>query len=360
MRIALISLEPWDDVWRRNQHLAAQLVGQGLAEWVTFVEPPLLGTRATVSRTPLPGVDVVAPPLVLPKRLGGLQLTAWHLRRTVLRNIDVLWVNDPTLGVRCLSPGQPAVYDVTDDWRSFGFPARIRRRIVRAEARLAREAGTVVCSEVLRDRWQQRYGVAATLVHNGIDADAWAVAEPFALPGTAPHVGYIGTLHDERLDINLVLRLAGDERIGALHLVGPDALSEKSRAALRNQPRIRLHGPVAAADVPSWTKSMDVLISPHLVSDFTLSLDAIKSYEYLASGRPVVATPTSGFQLVDRSRVTIARAPEFLDGIAKATQEAHPPLREATDISWGSRAQHFSLALHRSAILDGPKGVLTS
>ena len=344
MRVALISLEPWDEVWRRNQHLSVELVAKGLAEHVLFVEPPLLTAARGSVREVNEGVTAIRPSLRVPKRLGGLALAGALLRSTVLRNVDVLWINDAVLGVRCLDPAVPALYDVTDDWREFDFPARILRRLVRAEDRLARTVGTVVCGTVLQQRWRERYGVSAVVVHNGVDADLWKRAVPRGLPGAAPHVGYVGTLHEERLDVDLVLRVADDPRIGRVHLVGPDALGAAARERLLAHPHVELHGAVSAEQVPSWTKAMDVLVSPHLVTPFTLSLDAIKSYEYLSSGRPVVATPTSGFQLLTAGSLSLASPADFPDRVAAAAGAALPD-PELSEHSWASRARQFGALL---------------
>ena len=86
-----------------------------------------------------------------------------------------------------------------------------------------------------------------------------------------------------RLDVDLVLRTVEEVPGGQLHLVGPDCLSERTRSRLTSHPRIALHGSVPAKEVPSWLVAFDVLICPHLVSEFTRSLDAIKAYEYLAT-----------------------------------------------------------------------------
>lgn len=347
MRVGLISLEPWDQVWRRNQHFATQLVEQGLASRVVFVEPPLLSAAAPTTRDVSPRVLAVRPALRVPKRAGGLLLAGTLLRSGPLRDVDVLWVNDATLGVHCLRPGLPAVYDVTDDWREFDFPDRVRRRLVRAEDRLAEQAHTVVCSEVLKHRWADRYGVDAAVVHNGVDSAAWRRATPRVPDGPGPHVGYVGTLHEERLDIELVLRVA--DQVGRLHLVGPDALGVDARRRLEAHGRIVLHGPVAAADVPSWTKGFDALISPHLVTPFTLSLDAIKSYEYLASGRPVVATPTSGFQVMRSPGLQVASGAEFLAALEHAVLRAGPQAAAPIGIDWSARAADFGHLLHSTA-----------
>lgn len=346
MRVALISLEPWDQVWRRNQYLVSELVKQHLVSHVVFVEPPRHGVGLVSQRSVAANITIATPVVTIPKRAGGLRLTGATIQRTISRHVDVLWVNDPGLGLHCLRRGQPAVYDVTDDWRSYDFPPRVLRRLVRSEDRLATRARTVVCSHELKTRWADRYGVAPTVVHNGVDVSAWQSAARRALPGAGPHVGYIGTIQPERLDIDLLVRLARTERIGTIHLVGPDALNAAARSALTAEPRIMMHGPVASIEVPSWTKSMDVLVSPHVVSPFTLSLDAIKSYEYLASGRPVVATPTSGFQVMSAPSLTVAAPADFVDGVIAALA---PTQSAASGISWSfgwdERARAFAQEL---------------
>jgi len=272
-------------------------------------------------------------------RLGGAQEVARRLLAGVLRDVDVVWVNDPVVGVHCVSRAA-ALYDVTDDWRSAPAERRTVRRLVAAEDRLANMATTVVCSEVLRDRWRERYGVEAYLVKNGVDHAAHQAAVRRQLAGAGPHIGYVGTLHHQRLDEDLLVSLATDPRIGTLHLVGPDCLAPEVRARLAALPHLVIHGPVPSSEVPDWMASLDVLISPHLVTPFTLSLDAIKAYEYLASGRPVVATPTSGFQhLADRVR--LAGRDTFGDEVSAAALDragrGGPPPG-----SWDERASEMA------------------
>jgi glycosyltransferase involved in cell wall biosynthesis len=238
------------------------------------------------------------------------------------------------------------VYDVTDDWRSAGQPPRIVRRIVRAEDKLAHRAATIVCSDVLKQRWRSRYEVDAPIVRNGIDLDAWQSVTPITQSGPGPHVGYVGTLHEQRLDVDLIIDLTRRPEIGTVHLVGPDCLDAALSRHLRHLPGLRLHGAVAARQVPGWMTAMDVLISPHLVNDFTLSLDAIKSHEYAASGRPVVATPTSGF--TDGERASVVPAASFADEVVRAPHHPSPdPLGGVCQAgaSWADRAGEFWSAI---------------
>jgi teichuronic acid biosynthesis glycosyltransferase TuaH len=341
-RVALVSLEPWDEVWRRNQHLVAELIRQHLVASVVFIEPPAVARHGEV-RSPLDGVTVVRPPLVLPRRTGGLAIVASWLRRHWLDDVDVVWVNDPVLGELCAGGGARLVYDVTDDWRHANRPARLTRRLVSAEDRLARAA----------QRWKERYDVTAAVVPNAATRPSYP-GNPLpgraarVLPGPGPHVGYVGTLHEDRLDIDLLLRLADSPHVGSVHLVGPDAMSSPARARLAAPPSMHLHGAVPSADVTTWLIAMDALVLPHTVSEFTLSLDAIKAYEYLATDRPVVATPTSGFQHLAAPGLTVVPGEGFVDAVAAALAKAGRYSR--TVPTWADRAREFTAAIR----VDGP------
>jgi teichuronic acid biosynthesis glycosyltransferase TuaH len=343
--VALLSADPWDDVWRRNQHLATQLVTLGLVQRIRYINPP---SKLSHQRTfePHPGIQVVTPHLLAPRHRGGLQLVAWEIQVRYLLSADVLWINDPVVGVQCLRETLPTLYDVTDDWRNARLSALDRVELVAAEDALARSTKTVVCSAVLRDRWCKRYGVSPAVVQNGVDAEAHRHATKQPLDGPRPHLMYVGTLHDDRLDIELLTELACCNA-GSIHLVGPDHLSLEAREKLEATDRVRLYGAVRHSDVPNWMAAADVLLCPHRVTEFTLSLDAIKSFEYVASCRPVVATPTSGFQdMVGVEGIHIAEPVEFANVVAGAVRA--PSLIgkvRGLDFDWSLRARDFARQL---------------
>jgi glycosyltransferase involved in cell wall biosynthesis len=292
--------------------------------------------------SPLPGIQVVTPPLLLPRRHGGHRVLARWLRRA-LADVEVLWVNDPVAGVGALRSGVPAVYDVTDDWREMVQAPADRRRLVAAEDALAGVARTVVCSEVLAQRWMTRYGVEAIVIQNGVDVAAIGAATPRRLAGSPPHAVYVGTVHTNRIDVDLVAELA-DRFPGTVHLVGPDYLDAGARGRLRAR-GVLLDGPAPASEVPSWLVSADVLICPHVVDGFTLSLDAIKSHEYLATDRPVVATPSSGFQSLSAPGLAVVDRTEFSGAVGLAIESGAYQRYVATD--WATRASEFSAVLLR-------------
>lgn len=347
LRVVLVSLEDWDTTWRRNQHLADRLVETGVVEELLWVSPPVHGAVPCPRDTPRPGVTVVRPSLRLPRRVGGLLDVAHRLAPTT-RRADVVWVNDARLGAAVARPGQGCLYDVTDDWTAYPFPPRIRRRISRAEDRMARDALVVVCSAELQRRWEERYGSQPELVRNGVDLQAYREVLPRPLLGPGPHVAYVGTLQPERLDVDLLLRIADSDAVGTLHLVGPDSLGA-SRQVLEAHAKIRLQEPLPADQVPAFMVSVDVLVAPHVVDAFTLSLDAIKAYEYAASGRPVVATPTSGFQETSLAGAHVVQRELFVDVLDRVLEERASPVPSPEGISWDDRAARFAHCLLRAA-----------
>ena len=344
MKIAHLSLEPWDGVWRRSQHLAAGLVDARAVESILYVEPPA-GGLAVGARRHWPRVDleVVTPPLVVPRSHGGYRVLAAWLRRTV-RGADVVWVKDAVAGSGVLPAGLPVLYDVTDDWRSMPQSASQRGRIIAAEGALTGVARIVACSDVLAARWRERYGVDATVVPNGVDVAAVRRAAPRPLAGRAPHLVYVGTLHANRIDSALVATLP---KTGTVHLVGPDHLEADTRRLLVSA-GVQLHGAVPFEQVPSWLVSADVLLCPHVVDDFTLSLDAIKAHEYLATDRAVVATPTSGFQSITAPGLAVVGSDRFADAVRAATSTGQR-YRRLTPRSWRECVGEFAAVLKEVA-----------
>ena len=343
-KVALLSLEPWDDIWRRNQHLASRLVSSGAVQQLLFITPPVGGLAPLAERhVPVKGVQVLVPPLIVPRRLGGHGVIARWIRRQV-GDADVVWVNDPVAGRAVVDLGIPLVYDITDDWRSMPQRAADKAAIVAGEDMLATRAATVVCSQTLAERWRERYRIDAIVVQNGVDLDAIRSAVPTEL-GAGQHAVYVGTLHENRLDLGLVEAVAHDG-VTAVHLIGPNHLSGTAQARLRNA-GVLLHGAVRSVDVPSWLVAADVLICPHLVNEFTLSLDAIKAHEYMATDEPIVATASCGFQNLSAPGLTVAGSAAFVAAVRAAAGSG--PFERPAPPSWDDRTAAFAEVLAGSA-----------
>jgi glycosyltransferase involved in cell wall biosynthesis len=359
--LVVCSLEAWDDVWRRNQFLVGGILRRNPGLLVLFVEPPhdlVEGlARGRLPRRPrlrpAAGSDrlwALQPVKPLPRRAGPVSDRAlwWQVRRAAARLglLDpVLWVNDTAYGPLIGQTGWPSVYDVTDDWLLVPVPPRERDRRRRLEAVAMRDADrVVVCSPGLaRSRGAVR---PTTLIPNGVDVGHFIRRRPRPadLPA-APVAVYVGTLHDERIDVDLLAELATRLPGLSVTLVGPDVLGSASRGHLAAHGNVRLLGPRPYTQVPGYLQHADVVIVPHRVTPFTESLDPIKAYECLAVGRPTVATTVAGFRTLGPPVTSVPRE-EFTARVeqvlgAGGTTAAAPP----DDLSWDDRCRRFEAVL---------------
>lgn len=373
--VVVLSLERWDDVWRRNQHLIAGLLHRDPTLRVLFVEPAvdalhdlLQRQRPRWPRGLRPGPPLPSGPT---RRLWLLESAKWLPRRlapavdarlaskvvAATRRLDfkapTLWVNDPDGAAVLDVTGWPALYDITDDWLLADRPAGETDRRARAEAILMeRVSQVVVCSpELARTKGQQRDVV---LVPNAVDVEAYQ--RPQGRPGdlpSGPYALYVGTVHRDRMDIELcvdtALALQGH---GRLVIVGPVALSAGDRGQLERA-GVVLVGPRPASQVPAYLQHADVLVVPHVVTPFTDSLDPIKLYEYQAVGRPVVSTSVAGFRDAAGDRIVVVARSHFASAVADRVPGPAPgvvsPMSPVP--SWSDRVEQFAEVLDRAKVL---------
>jgi len=364
--LIVLSLERWDDVWRRNQLLIEALVADRSDLRVLFAEPPLAALRSFHGVRPprpdlrgapeLPAVTVLQPVEWTPDRLSPFvpPVSGAAVRRFARRlglEAPVLWVNNHSLARFALSTRWPLVYDVTDDWL-LAEQARGKRRRARLDDELLmKHADAVtVCSPALAaSRGARRPDVA--LIPNGVDLTH--LTTPQRRPddlGNGPVAVYVGTLHDERLDVQLACDLADELGDVRFVYVGPDSLKATSRQALSRRVNVRLIGPRPYALIPAYLQHADALIVPHVVSPFTESLDPIKAREYLAVGAPTVATPVAGFRGLG-PQVRIATPHEFARELRSVLRFRGAPTPASDLWTWTAAGRAFGEILESLALL---------
>lgn len=366
MDLVVASLEAWDDVWRRNQHLVSRLLAADPALRVLFVEPPADPLHDLVSRR---RPSLPAPPR--PAGYGG-RLLRFRPLKPLPRRIDpraderlaravraaaaragmrepVLWLNDPGTAPLARLTAWPTLYDITDDWAAAVRAGGELDRIRTGEAWLLAHAQAVVaCSPELVRRKSAAGGRRVELVPNAVDVRAYRVARPRPPDLPAASAVYVGTLHTDRLDVELcaatATALAGR---GTLVLVGPDSLGRAETERLRRAGAVLL-GARSRDAVIGYLQHADVLVVPHAVTAFTDSLDPIKLYEYLAVGRPVVSTPVAGFRDAQDPRIRVVAASAFPSAVAAAV-----PAPSRVDGAGVAVAGWDERAAAMRAIIDG-------
>lgn len=373
--VVVCSLEAWDEVWRRNQFLVSELLELEQNLRVLFVEPPFdwvheLRRRSARGRQrglrPLETDARIVrfePGKVWPRVLG--RFADRSLRRQVERAADQLgfvapslWVNDPHYAGLTSSTGWPALYDITDDWVEAGDGARATGRVWAYERQLFRECrSVVVCSDGLAaSRRKDRPDLV--VVPNAVDVQHFTRPQirPADLPG-GPVAVYVGTLHEDRLDLALVEQLAAAAPDLAVVLVGPDSLSPSAHERLAVHQNVHLLGRRPYAEVPAYLQHADAVVVPHVVSTFTESLDPIKAYECLAVGRPTVATQVAGFRDLPEPIRAVPRD-RFVDEVVRVVGDRPVESRPAEVPTWADRAEVFAASLFDAAERRGPLRVV--
>jgi teichuronic acid biosynthesis glycosyltransferase TuaH len=365
--LVVCSLEPWGDVRRRMRILVDELVARDPNLQVLYGAPALdiphqlkHGSTEGLAGHRLeqvhPQIHVLRPHKWLPRSLGpyadrSLGRQILHAVKTLDLTRPMLWVNDASYATFAVSQPWPSLYDITDDWLLVPMAERQRDRLAANDRLLVERSGAVVvCS---KDLAKTRGGTRPIdLIPNGVDVDLFRTPRPrpSSLP-PAPVALYVGTLHDERLDLDLIVDLARSAPDLQVVLVGPNSLPAEATARLDAQPTVHLLGPRPYQEIPAYMQHADVVIIPHLVTPFTESLDPIKAYECLAAGRPTIATPVAGFRDLPGPIVVADRA-EFVSSTLAAVATAGPAgLPEHFDgppvASWSDRAQSMADVMDR-------------
>jgi len=277
-----------------------------------------------------------------------------HVRRVANRlgfDQPVLWLN-PHYAVHMAGKMRESalVYDITDDWSELSQSARRRRLTISQDADLCRRADAViVCSEKLKELKEPLAPGKVHLVPNGVDCSHYAsVTEASALRirrWKSPVLGYTGTLHPDRIDVDLLVRVADAFRDAMIVLIGPNFLSPADLNRLEQRSNVVIHPSVAYSELPKYMQDFDVCIVPHRVTPFTESLNPIKLWEYLAAGKAIVSTNVAGFRDFP-DVVHIARnAGEFITAAQRALSEgdklAEARKQIAKEHSWSKRVSQI-------------------
>ncbi len=172
-----------------------------------------------------------------------------------------------------------------------------------------------------------------------------------------PRLGYFGVI-DERLDLDLVARLADAHPDWSVVLVGPVVKIDPS--SLPRRSNIFYLGIKPYADLPAYLSGWDVALMPFAINDSTRFISPTKTPEYLAGGRPVVSTAIRDVErhYGDLAGVSIARSPsEFVTSCEQAMQLGRDWLDEADQalagLSWENACAGM-LRLVRKAMERGP------
>jgi UDP-galactopyranose mutase len=286
----------WDFVWQRPQHLLSRAARH--FDVIVFEEPVIEGDVAphlTLASRP-GGIRVAVP--VLPHGMSPIEQIMAQ-RQLVERLIAgqasasrVFWYYTPmAMAFSGHIPADLTIYDNMDELAAF---AGASPELLAQEGDLFARADLVFTGgmslyEAKRSRHPNVHAFPSSIDHQHFAAGRNpAGADPADQAGIArPRLGFFGVI-DERMDIDLVDRVAALRPDWQLVMVGPHAKIDP--VTLPRRENIHWLGSKTYAELPRYLAGWDVGIMPFALNEATRFISPTKTPEFLAAGVPVVST----------------------------------------------------------------------
>jgi glycosyltransferase involved in cell wall biosynthesis len=368
MMISLLSKEPWV---RRTLFVNPEVwVGNLAARWSVESRPPTrYAWQSIVPRRVMENVWTFTPcnfPFSRLKASRRAKNRAFRLvfeatiqsPYVVLINAPIDPAEDPLPWV--LRGARTVVFDWADDFETFAEnPSDVGR--VRAICDFYLRTSTVVFA--VNDRLRQRalrLNGATYTVRNATDADNFGRAAVPQTPKcsqvqrrTERVIGYVGWISAARLDEAILREIVTQRPEWRFVFVGPVVGRSPFSFQAELPQNVELTGPIDYGKLPEAMKTFDVCILPNKINPHTDGNDPIKLYDYLATGKPIVATRTAGTERLG-DLIRLATGPvEFLEQLDLAAGEEDDELAKrrraaACKESWQERIRGVAEVMHRA------------
>jgi len=156
-----------------------------------------------------------------------------------------------------------------------------------------------------------------------------------------------------QVDVDLLLRVAEACPDCTLVLVGPDCLPDDARRrALHAMANVTFLGQKALESLPEYLKVLDVALIPYVIGGHTLTVYPLKLHEYLAAGRPIVASPLPELKPFSQVVRIAESAVDFVRQIREAIADHSPTsvaarVAVARENTWDSRVTDIYRAIDK-------------
>jgi UDP-galactopyranose mutase len=291
----------WNFVYQRPQHLLSRLAA---SHPVVFVEEPEFdpdGPARWERNSPHPGVTVYRPrtPVHAPgfhaEQLPVLEPLMAELAAELGDANLLAWLYTPmALPLALALDPAAAVYDCMDELSLFlGAPPEL----LRFEEQLLEYADVMFTGGPSLFRAKQSRHPNVHCFSSSVDSAHFRLRRP---DGTAvseaddqaelphPRLGFYGVI-DERLDLEIIDRVAGAHPDWQIVLVGPVVKIDPDR--LPRKPNLHYFGQRTYDELPRYLAGWDVCLLPFARNEATKFISPTKTLEYMAAELPIVSTP---------------------------------------------------------------------
>ena len=207
-----------------------------------------------------------------------------------------------------------------------------KKQGVRIEAQHMKKADLVVANSPYLAALAKKFNSNSFYVGQGCDTSLFDTKLVTSVPSDIqnipkPIIGYIGALLSLRLDISVLEHIARSRPKWSVVLVGPEdeTFIASSLHLFKN---VYFLGNKTGNELPSYLNQFDVAINPQVLSPVTIGNYPRKIDEYLAMGKPTVATKTEAMSVFADYTYLAENKEEYISVIEKAISEDNDQIRQ--------------------------------
>jgi teichuronic acid biosynthesis glycosyltransferase TuaH len=237
------------------------------------------------------------------------RINSWRLAKQINSAIaaldfrDVILINDNDFirgrylaeMVHC----KEYIFYIRDYMLGVGY---FKRHGARLEAGTMKEADLVVANSQYLANYSSKFNPKSFDIGQGCDLTKYGVSSTIMPADLStikkPIIGYVGFISAWRIDLKIIEHLAAELPDCRIVLIGPDDLSDHGHK-LRRFKNVHFLGIKPQEVLSDYIYYFDVCINPQILNEVTIGNYPRKVDEYLALGKPVVATRTLGMKLFE-------------------------------------------------------------
>ncbi len=222
------------------------------------------------------------------------------------------------------------------------------------EPELIKKSDLCVANSVYLANYCKQYNPNSFYVGQGCDFDLFKNDDSVKVPESLsvikkPILGYVGALLSIRLDERILLHLAEQKPEWSVVLVGPEDDDFKN-SKLHEMENVHFLGPQKPETLPAYIKGFDICLNPQALNPLTIGNYPRKIDEYLAMGKPTLATRTEAVGIFEDYVYLAETKEEYVSLAEKALAEnsealANERIAFAKTHTWEKNAEEIYKAI---------------
>ena len=247
-----------------------------------------------------------------------------------------------------------SVYYSRDNLVSQSYWARHGKRL---EPQLIAKSDVAMANSLYLADYCRQFNPNSHYVGQGCETELFQYGKARIRPKDMPEfkkpvIGYIGALLKRRLDMDLLEQLAQKHPDWQFVFVGPEDDAFK-KSGLHRFENVLFTGPKRPSELPDYLSCFDVAFNPQALNEATIGNYPRKIDEYLAMGKPVVATMTRAMVAFEKLVYLAESTEEYSRYIQKALDEDTELMRKkrsefAQSHTWEACVQNILQAIEQT------------